>query len=166
MEIRSKSDITNVLKKHKYGSIESDKKASNGWSYVPYRDYDNKLVKGISLFRTSPVTFTDSGRKNGVEKVDRLIDDMRSLGEVKRLSEFGFVAVVLTGKNKCVKVIGSLDSREGILYDQTFHFLNINMTEQKLSQTDIASHKTYEDAKTDIYEITPEYLDRILNRQS
>jgi hypothetical protein len=164
MEIHSKSDINAILKKHKYGSIESDRLSKNKMTNLPYRDFNDKIIKGISLFRTSPVTFTNAGRERGAEKVGLLLDDIREIGQVSRLSEFGFVAVVLTGKNKCVKVVGSLDSRDGLEYDQTFHFLSIEMTEQKLSQTDITSYKPYTDKETEVYSLTNEYLDKILSR--
>ena len=85
----NKTEILNILKKNGYGNIDSDKKGSyHSINAIPYRDRDGKIIKGISLYRTSPVTFTNVGYERGVKIVDDIINEFSQIGKVKRLSEF------------------------------------------------------------------------------
>ena len=84
----NKTEILNILKKNGYGNIDSDKKGSyHSINAIPYRDRDGKIIKGISLYRTSPVTFTNVGYERGVKIVDDIINEFSQIGKVKRLSE-------------------------------------------------------------------------------
>ena len=164
MEFHGKADVNAVLKKHEYGTIESDKVGKNCFSNLPYRTWDGKIVKGISLFRTSSVSFTSAGRERGKVIVDKLLDDLRELGAVKRLSEFGFVASVPVSPKKGLLIKGSLDSRNGLEYDQTFHFLDISISEVVTTNFNIHQFDSYEDKPTEQHELSNAYLDYVLRK--
>jgi len=163
MTFYKKNDINQVLKNHGYGSIESDRRGP-GMAYVPYRTYDNKIIKGIRLFRTSPVTFSDAGRMIGIEKVEKLLKDLKEIGTFKKLSEFGFAGIVPASEKQAFLVKGNLDNRNGIVYDQTFYFLSIEVVSISIKEYNIDNERCYFDVQSEKYEISESYLDSILQR--
>jgi len=158
----NKTEILNILKKNGYGNIDSDKKGSyHSIHSIPYRDRDGKIIKGISLYRTSPVTFTDAGYDRGVKIVNDIINELSKIGKVKMLSTFGFVCVVPISDKKGIFIKTAKDYRNGVVYDQTFHFLSFDIKTVNLKQ-DNFNFETYKDTKETLPELTNEYLDKIL----
>jgi hypothetical protein len=164
MKFHGKAEVNEVLRKHNHGAIESDKVGKSYGSNVPYRTWDGKIVKGIMLFRTSSVTFTSAGREQGKRIVDRLLDDLRELGAVKRLSEFGFVASVPVSSKKGLVIKGEIQSKEGLEYDQTFHYLDVNISEVATKDFNLNNFDRYEDKPTEQHELSNAYLDYVLRK--
>lgn len=164
MEFKKKSDVMGVLKRHNYGNAESDVEGGSRGMNRPYRDRDGRVIKAIRLFRTSPVTFSDTGRRAGIERVDGLVADLEGIGRFRRVSEFGFVGLVQSGPRRALKVTGSYFSLDGLVYEQTFHFLGVTIEEVRAGSFDIDGVGTHEDPKTEVHGLTDEYLDSILDR--
>jgi hypothetical protein len=164
MEFYNKSKVNEILKRHGYAAIESDRRGGPNGTNIPYRTFDGKIIKGIFLYRTSPVTFTDAGSNSGKEKVDKLVDEFKLIGKVKRLSDFGFVSAVPISGKKSLSITANFKSKEGIEYDQTFHYLNIEIETINTELLTIFNSEEYTDQPTEKYPMTKSYLDSVLSR--
>jgi len=163
MEFKKKSDFNKIIKNHEFGTIRSDKPGSNYFDNLPYRTQDGKILKGISLFRTSPVTFTNSPSEQAIEKVDALVRDLSTIGRVQRTSEFSFVLVFQISKKKIMKIRAFKNERTGLIYDQTFHFLDFNI--EILDSSLMLVSEEFKSEQTDYTKpLTKEYLDLILEK--
>ena len=126
--MHSKSEINEIIKRHGWGTIESDRRGGSYGSYLPYRTADGKPLKGISLYRTSPVTITDAGYQRGKEKVNELFNELCTIGTPAWKDDLAFEVNVKVTEKKTLSVKATSASRNGLEYDQTFHYLNISIS--------------------------------------
>jgi hypothetical protein len=165
MTFKKKIDFNKIIKEHGFGTIRSDKPGSNYFDNMPYRTRDGKILKGISLFRTSPATFTNVGSEQATKNVDKLVRDLSEIGRVQRTSEFSFTLLFQTSKRKVLKIRGFKNEREGLLYDQTYHYMDFNIEELDSSKMMVTEEFKSEQTADYTKPLTNEYLDSILHTQ-